>query len=94
MPVTFAIGCDPGSVSMIILLVGVVFGPELLELLNNLVIFADLLIDGKQHGIEREHDSQQDPYHFGFHNGPPHMTRGPQKRGDRGVSSPPGHFVR
>jgi hypothetical protein len=44
---------------MIVLLVSFVFAPEFFELLNDLVIFADLLVDGKQHGIEREHDSQQ-----------------------------------
>jgi len=35
-----------------------VFRPELFELLDDLIIFADLLVDDKQHGINREHNSQ------------------------------------
>jgi hypothetical protein len=38
-----------------------VFRPEFLELLDDLIILADLPMDGKQHGIDREHDSQQNP---------------------------------
>jgi hypothetical protein len=57
---------------MIVLFAGFVFSPELPELLNNLVISANLLVDDKQHGIKREHHSQHNPYHFGFHNGPLH----------------------
>jgi len=71
---------------MIALLVGFMFSPELFELLNNLVIFADLLIDGKQHGIEREYYSQQNPYQFSFHNGPPHKDeRTTKERGPGGL---------
>jgi len=46
---------------MIVFLVSFVFAPEFFELLNDLVIFADLLIDGKQHGIERKHSKERGP---------------------------------
>jgi hypothetical protein len=78
---------------MIVLFVGVVFCPEFFELLDNLIIFADLLVDGKQQGIEREYDSQQNPDNFGFHNGPFANDERTTKERDRGVSSPPGRFV-
>jgi hypothetical protein len=43
---------------MILLLVAFVLVPEFFELLDDLIIFADLLVDDKQHGIDREHNSQ------------------------------------
>jgi hypothetical protein len=46
---------------MVSLLVTFMFRPEFLELLDDLIIFADLLMDGKKHGIEREHNSQKNP---------------------------------
>jgi hypothetical protein len=46
---------------MVSLLVTVVFRPEFLELLDDLIIFANLLVDGKKHGIQREDNSQQNP---------------------------------
>jgi len=46
---------------MIVILVTFVFRPEFLELLDDLIISADLLVDDKQHGIDREHNSQQNP---------------------------------
>jgi hypothetical protein len=67
-------------VSMPGLLVGIVFGPQFFKFLDNLIIPADLLVDGKQQGIDREHDTHQDPHNFGFHTGPlKKTTRGPQK---------------
>jgi len=42
---------------MIVFLVSFVFRPEFLELLDNLIIFADLLMDRKQDGIDRKHSS-------------------------------------
>src|SRR5512139_162851 len=55
---------------MKILPVGIVFGPEFFELLNNLVISANLLVDDKQHRVEGQHCPQNDSRNFGFHNGP------------------------
>jgi hypothetical protein len=46
---------------MIFLLALFVLVPEFLELLNDLIIFADLLIDGKQHGLERENGPENYP---------------------------------
>jgi ATP-dependent Clp protease ATP-binding subunit ClpA len=46
---------------MVFFLVTFVFRPEFLELLDDLIIFADLLVDDKQHGIDREYNSQQNP---------------------------------
>jgi hypothetical protein len=46
---------------MTLLLVAIVFGTVFLELLDYLIILADLLVDGKQHGIEREHGSKHNP---------------------------------
>jgi hypothetical protein len=43
---------------MIVLLVVFVLGAEFLELLDDFVISANLLVDGKQHGIDREYGSQ------------------------------------
>jgi len=46
---------------MIVLLVILVFRPEFLKLLDDLIIFANLLMDGKQNGIQREHNSKKNP---------------------------------
>jgi hypothetical protein len=57
-PVTIATGLVSGA--MIPLLIGFVFLPEFLELLNNLVILSDLLVDREKDGIDREHSAEQD----------------------------------
>jgi len=46
---------------MIFLLALLMLVPEFLELLDDLIIFAYLLIDGKQHGIERKHGGKHYP---------------------------------
>jgi hypothetical protein len=56
---------------MILLLALFMLVPEFFELLDDLIIFADLLLDGKQHGIERKHRGKHYPESFRFHNGPP-----------------------
>jgi hypothetical protein len=46
---------------MIRVLVMLVLVPEFLELLDYLILSADLLVDGKQQGIEREHYPDNNP---------------------------------
>ncbi len=57
-------------VSMKILPLGIVFSPEFSELLNNFIVPANLLVDGKQHRVEGQYDPKDDSQYFGFHNGP------------------------
>ena len=83
-------------VSMKILPLGIVFGPEFFELLDNFIVPANLLVDDKQHRVEGQHDPEDDSRYFGFHNGPLQV---PDERTtkERGlyiwVSSPPGLVV-
>ncbi|WP_423987929.1 hypothetical protein, partial [Methanoregula sp.] len=79
---------------MVFLLVTFVFLSEFLELLDDLIVFADLLIDGKQHGIERDYSAKHYPKNFSFHNDSPKVTREPKERVAGGPPSPPALFVR
>jgi hypothetical protein len=59
------------SAPMMHLFVMFMFLSESFELLNDLIIPADLLLDDKQQGIDREHGSQNDSHNFSFHTKPP-----------------------
>jgi hypothetical protein len=81
---------------MKILPLSVVFSPELFELLNNFIVPANLLVDGKQHRVDGQHCPKDDSQYFGFHNGPLQV---PDERTTKGrglyiwVSSLPGLVV-
>jgi len=68
-PVTVANG-RTFSLSMILLPVMFVFVLEFFELLDDLIVFSNFLVDGKQQGIQREHGPKHNPQKFRVHNVP------------------------
>jgi len=68
-PVTTATG-GTYSLTMILLPVMVVFVLEFFELLDDLIVFTNFLVDGKQQGIQREHRPKHNPQKLRVHNAP------------------------
>ncbi len=70
-PVTCATELDMILVSMPVLPEAFMFSPQFFELLDNLVVPADLLVDDKEHRVDRQHRSQDNSQQFSFHTNPP-----------------------
>jgi len=68
-PVTAATGCTY-SLTMILLPAMFVFVLEFFELLDDLIVFANFLVDGKQQGIQREYGPKHNPQKLRVHNAP------------------------